>query len=370
MKKYHRSLFLLSAGLLLFNIVGCSSSEYTQPDNPNHFYEQVREDFLIDAEVYDFPNDTPPKVYEGVAKRYSEAEIDAFLIAMGDHLTEWGPLDTFMETYDGTTANGGYIYVEDDSSGLYPTYLSYTHPQSDWWGNYHIYAGQNHYDSSSQHVFADKFMEPVDFSFATAQEAETATRNVLTTIGFDNLILNRTLYIDHNILTQISSVLQEPEWQSLKDNTNPIKNTWTDADDGYIFEFFLSVDSIPMFYGIISQDTYTYCGTSIIVWYQAPGIVQMIVSYPFSPSAIVEEPAQIISAADAICDAKSKLSNILTHTNTVITKVSAEYIYVHDNGRFLLRPVWVIYATYDDVSLPGYSAREYVIIDAITGKEL
>ena len=357
--------------LLLLSLIGCSPSpSRIKHDNSTHFYEQISDTFLIDAEVFGFPTDSIPKVYKGDAIRFTNTEISSLLLSLDTTLDQWNTLDIpLTEAYEGYCSNEGYIYIENDGSGLYPNYLSYAHPLSDWWEDYYIYAGQSHYDNNPHAVFADRFTYPVDFAFATAQEAEASIRSTLSTLGFDDLILNRTLYIDHEVLTEISSILQEPEWQPIKDGTNSIKENWSDADDGYIFEFFLSVDNIPMFYGDISKDTYTYCGSSIVVWYQSSGIVHMTIAWPVLPASIAEEPTQMISSSEALSYAKEKLSSILTRKNTVITQISAEYIYVHDSNGFLLRPVWIIYATCEDASLSDYTYRDYVILDAITGYE-
>ncbi len=355
----------------ILSLMACSSDPVgTQVEDPKHFYEQVSENFLIDAEVSSFPNDSIPKIYLGDCTRFTDSEISSLVLSLNTTLVQWNTLDIpLTEAYEGYCANEGYIYVENDSSGLYPNYLSYSHPLSEWWGNYHIYGGQSHYDNNSDSVFADRFTESVDFAFATAEESENCVRKTLSSLGFDDLFLNRTLYVDDCILTDNSSILQEPEWQPIKGGSNPIKEDWSESDDGYIFEFFLSVDGTPMFYGNISKETYSYLGSSIIVWYQSSGIVQMTVSWPVLPTSVVEEPTQMISASEALSYAKTKLSSILTHKNTVVSNVSAEYIYVHDDDQFLLRPVWIIYSTYEDTSLPDYTYREYIIIDAITGYE-
>ncbi len=356
---------------LLFSLIGCSSSPSSgELVDSTHFYEQVSDTFLIDAEVFGFPPDSIPRVYTGDPTRFDDTEISSLLLSLGTTLDQWNMLDIpLTEAYEGYCSNEGYIYIENDDSGLYPNYLSYSHPLSDWWEDYYIYAGQSHYDNNPHAVFADRFIYPVDFAFATAQEAEASIRSTLSNLGFDDLVLNRTLYIDHEVLTEISSILQEPEWQPIKDGTNSIKENWSEEDDGYIFEFFLSVDNIPMFYGDISKDTYTYCGSSIVVWYQSSGIVQMTIAWPVLPGTVVEEPTKVISASEALSYAKEKLSNILTRKRTTIRRVSAEYIYVHDSNGFLLRPVWIIYATCEDASLSEYTYCDYVIVDAINGYE-
>ena len=49
------------------------------PEAPTHFYEEVQENLLIDAEVTGPPEGVVPKVYEGIMKSFTKEEIDAFL---------------------------------------------------------------------------------------------------------------------------------------------------------------------------------------------------------------------------------------------------------------------------------------------------
>lgn len=371
MKKFPRLTVLALAACLMLGLTGCArdADDLRESDgtDPTHFYEQVREDFRIDAEVVPFPAGVP-KVYEGIRYDFPREDIDAFLTASGDSLTEW-EFTTYamIQYFSGSTASGGGLLVALGNN-LYPSSLSYNHPHADWWGNYHIYAGQNHYDTGAEFVFADRFMEPKDFAFATAREAEDAVRAALSSFGFRDLILNRALYVDHAVMPEITEELKKPEWSELK--PQPVKEEWTAEEDGYIFEFFLPVDGAPLFYGSVSKDTYNYNGASIVVWYQEAGIVWLEVRHPFFPGEVAEAPEKIISAAQALDIARTKLANILTYQDVVISKVSGEYIYVHNNGSFLLRPVWIVYADYSYTLHPEYRNREFVILDAVTGEEI
>lgn len=357
-------------------ILSCSS----EPDpsggeavtDPTHFYEEVREDFLIDADVVAFPGSDTPKVYEGIRLSLTKDQITDFLNANGDPLVEWtSRLDPERATgYTGTTEKDGTFTYCVSNSGLYPSLFEYENSLNEWWGNYHIYAGQQYYDTSSKWVFAHMFMEPKDFDFATAQEAEAAVLELLSGFGLNDLVLNRTLYIDHEILAEITPILQQPEWQPLKGGTNPTKDDWTAADDGYIFEFFPAIDGIPMSYLDILTDTLAYQGSSILVEYQQSGIICLNADGLWAKGDVVEAPEQSISATEALSLARVKLENLRSYDSGTITKVSGEYMYFLDGDRFLLRPVWVVYAAYTLDYLPDSSSLEYVIIDAITGEEI
>lgn len=376
MDKLRRIFALLLAVCLAAGFCGCSRDPAPPGANtatdPTRFYEEVRDDFLIDAEVAGFPAGSVPKVYQGIIRSFPEEQINAFLAANQDAAVGWNSREDVLTRYnEASTARGGSFYATEGigAGKMFPEIFAYSLPQSDWWSRYYIYAGQNHYDTSSRFVFAHMFTEPRDFGFATAREAEERVRDAVSKLGFNDLRLNRTLYIDHEILSQITPILKQPEWQPLKGGANITKEDWTEADDGYIFEFFPAIDGVPMVYPTLFFDTYTYCGASILAWYQENGIVYLLINSCPMPEAVAEEPERILPAAQALSTARQKLGSILTHKNTVISKVSAEYFYVHDGSQFLLRPVWVVYAKYTDTQLPEYPARTYIIIDAITGQE-
>ena len=56
--------------------------------DPTHFYEEVQEDLLIDAEVKGTASGAKPKVYLGEMKVFTKEEIDDFLAWNGDAVSE------------------------------------------------------------------------------------------------------------------------------------------------------------------------------------------------------------------------------------------------------------------------------------------
>lgn len=373
-----RRFFLFGLALCLAGgILGCSS----EPDpsggeavtDPTHFYEEVREDFLIDADVLGFPEDGTPKIYEGSIKAFAKDQIRDFLIAIGDPAVTLEDFYTdFSKGFNGTTSTGG-TFSHSTSSRINTTWdFSYENPESEWYDEYPIYLGQADYESQAQGRLAHMFMKPQDFSFASAEEAEQDIRNCLSILGLDNLLLNRILYLDHKTMKEAGDLLQgDEQWLDMKTGKYPaLKEEWTESDDGYMFEFFYGVNGSPMLHNFLSTDTFHYKGGSVIVWYKASGIVSFSISNPWDCGEVVDDPDHIVSASEALSIARVKLENTLTNSNTVIDKVSLEYMYVPDNDRYLLQPVWVVYAEYTPSLLPDVVNREYIIIDAITGEEI
>lgn len=377
--------------LLLFFVIclsGCanapaetdgSTTTPTMVTDPTHIYEEVREDFLIDAEVIGFPGNDAVTVYEVSPRVITEEQILNFLAANGDSLLEWKDYDhEYYNGCRGNTAYGGDISGRTSSTGLYPGDVSYSTPMTMRWNNCHIYPGQQFYEGNEIFSFAHLFTEPKDFTFATAHEAEIRIREMFAALGIDDLTLLRTFYIDHQILAnEVTPILQTEEWQS-RDKTGyiPTYDDWSEADDGYIFEFVLNLDGIPVVSQYFELDTYAYQGDTFCVWYQSTGVVWLNAHASlWNIEKTVKTVTDRLSAEEALNIARIRLENNKTATNTTVQKISAEYFYVMDGDRFLMRPAWVITAKV--TTKYHFPTSEYIstktnlhIIDAITGEEL
>ena len=369
-----RKLLGLLALSLALALCGCASdTEEPTVTDPTHIYEEVREDFLIDAEVVSFPGDGSVTIYEATPRKLTEEQISNFLSANGDAVTEWtntyDPNRYFGYTAD--TALRGFVGHAVSKSRVYPGSFNYYNHSFVRWRDAQIYASQQHYDDSAQYAFAHLFMEPKDFTFDTAGEAEKKVRELLSLLGFDNLILHRTLYIDHEILAdEVTPALRTDEWQSSTLEGIPTYDDWSADDDGYIFEYFTGVNSIPLFYRDVMGDITTYHGSAVQVWYQSSGIVFLYaISSLWDLGSPVETMSQLILASEALDIAQIKLENTKVYTDTIIDKISGEYIYVPSGDKLLLKPVWVVYAN-STSTFTGITTRKCVVIDAVTGDEL
>lgn len=354
---------------------GCAQEEIEQTQtqmetDPSQFLETVNDRLSIDAPVYPFA-DSNPKVYRATSELFTKEQIEAFLAVCGDSLT--GLEDINMDYYigyDGTTEKGGEnaIYSYTTSDVLLPAHFFYTTTYN-WWSTYMVYGGQEYYDEQPAFSKADMFAEPREFAFSTVADAEKAVRDALAQLGLTDLYLNRTLYVHKEGMEELTKSIEEFNALDLLKPT-PTKNDWTDEDEGYLFEFFQTLDGTPIVYLSKSTDALNYLGANIIVHYQKNGITYLAVEYYLNADDCVETPSSIITASEALEYAKQKLGSVLTRQDASITKVSGEYMYVRENGEFLLRPVWVIYSKYADSGYADFVKWDYVFIDAITGEEI
>lgn len=343
--------------------------------DPTHIYEEVKKDFLIDAEVFGSPAGVIPKVYEGHCHVFTREEIDAFLKKIGDGIAsiDADELIDGDHLYAGTCNSGAIFYERYSEEKDTPSIVfSYYKENAERYNRYPIYINQEDYDDNSGQRLAYLFEEPKDFSFQTSAEAEAAVRGALAALGMEDLVLNRTLYLSHDQLIQAGEVLQGEDLDSgvgKGGETYSLIDDWSEQDDCYVFEFFSGIDGIPLTYHSWKKEAISYCGNGITVWYNAEGIASLQIAFPWTPDEVVEEPERVLSAGEALEVARGKLSNVVTGEETVLTKATLQYFYIQDRDRWLLRPVWEFSIRRPSLWGDGYMF-DYVLVDAVTGEEI
>lgn len=163
------------------------------------------------------------------------------------------------------------------------------------------------------------FTEPKNFSFATEQEAETAVREMLQLLDVGNLELKRTLYLDHEALATAERSELIKGKNAEKGDEIPSKESWTEADDAYMFDFNCAYDGIPMLTTTWSSQTEGYAPVNITVRYNRVGITYLVVQGPLNFDQVAEEPASITSAAEALAVAKEVTQNVVSSYERVLT---------------------------------------------------
>ncbi len=345
--------------------------------DPTHVYGEVKEDFLIDAEVSGPPAGVVLKVYRGHYKTFSKEEIDAFLNLVGDGVAEvlMDGIEGKDYCYFGACTRGGTFAARANADGTTTTANFNYMREENRFIKYPIYISQEDYDGCKNDRLAYMFEEPTDLACGSVEEAEGAVREALAALGLPDVVLNRTLYISHDRMVKADELMQTEEWEGVVKG-NKISQfqeaTWTEADDCYLFEFFCGVDGIPMSYQYWKRETTTYCGNDILVWYDADGVLSLQVDYPWVADEVAEEPESVISAEEALQVVQNKIGNVITGQNQKLQSLSLRYLYRQDGDTWLLIPVWeaAIYQTPKDPDSWMAPSCTYVTVDAITGKEI
>lgn len=354
-----------------------ASREEAAATDPTHIYGEVKEDFLIDAEVSGPPAGVVPKVYRGHYKTFSKEEIDTFLNLVEDGIAEVlvDGIERKDYYYSGTCTSGGKFAAQANADGTTTTAnFSYIREENKFF-EYPIYYGQEDYDSCKSDRLAHLFEEPTDLACGSAAEAEGAVREALAALGLPDVVLNRTLYISHDRMAEADELMQTEEWGGVvkgEEISQFQEGTWTEADDCYLFEFFSGVEGIPMTYQSWKRETTTYCGNEILVWYDAGGVLSLQVEYPWVADEVAEEPETAVSAEEALQVVQNKIGNVITGQNQELQSLSLRYLYRQDGDTWLLIPIWeaAIYQTPKDPNSWMIPSCTYVTIDAITGKEI
>lgn len=349
----------------------------TAPADPNHVYEQVQENLLIDAEIIAPPEGVTPKVYAGELKIFTKAEIEAFLAWNGDGIAEVTRDDTLDQShmYAGNCQSGATFAAEDSIRGLFPSNFWYENP--DLYSRYEaypIYSTALYAEEQSSHYITDLFVEPVAMPFATAEEAEAQVREGLATLNLGELKLNRTLYISHDRMAQAGEILQGEEWAGEAKGgaavTYPQWDDWDAGDDCYMFEFFSAAEGVPMSYRFWSSATTSYVCNGITVWYTKDGVISLQIFGPWRFDRVVEAPEKPVSAAEALAVAKAKYTNIISSQDRVIESVNLAYVYRQDGDGWLLLPVWEVKIRLKASDTVPFDTFLYVGVNAVTGEEL
>ena len=107
-------LMIVCLGVVL---AGCASNSIDPvTTDPTHFYEEVREDFLIDAEVISFPGGGTVTVYEATPRTLTQEQINNFLAANGDAMVGHDGLGMIVLAM--ATIPHGTGYLTDRESGF------------------------------------------------------------------------------------------------------------------------------------------------------------------------------------------------------------------------------------------------------------
>lgn len=369
-------LTLTAAFVFVLSACGEQTPEFASVTDPTHFYEEVREGFLIDAEVYGMPAGMIPCVYVAEPQRFTQEDIGSFLESNGDQIVaSQNKTTAYYDIYSGTCTSGSEFLYQVDANGHPFSVFQYVNKaKSLFIQSYPIYYGEETFLTNPAYMVGGMLTEQKDLSFASAGQAEQEVREKLAALGLGELILIRTLYIDYQTMKEVGELVSTddnyaPIGDPQKNNGYPVKDNWSAADDAYMFSFVISVNGAPMSYYWDQTETATYSGNEVIVWFTADGIVSLTVTTPWSLTEKDETQGVCVSAGAALTLAKEKLGNVLTYDNLIIEKIALEYYYAQNGNTWSLIPIWLVTASYEMEYSNGRN-YEYIRVDATTGLEI
>lgn len=390
-----KSICLLAALAIAGGCVGCSGNppatptgqgttateptvnQYKDP-SATHFYEEVREGFLVDAEVIAPAGNNPCQSYYAEPLWFDATQMEAFLKANGDTFVSGADDENaFYIMYNVECGSGSTIYYEKVHN--HPgTRLIYRNREAyHYYSEYFVIPSLGVDGNPFEHVPTNYFLDKKDFSFATAEQAEQEVRQALAALGLSGeLSTYLTLYIDHETMAQVGQMLATDEeyspigpiGESRPNNGFDLKDDWSEADDAYAFIFTVDIDGIPLAYKDWHGETASYIGCSVEVCYTASGIVYLNIRSPWDIKEPAGDPVTLVTAGAAVETVKQTLVNVLTYRDVVIEQASLEYHYIQDGTRWQLIPVWIVKSSYE--SWDGGRAYMDSMINAVTGQEI
>lgn len=347
---------------------------------PTHVEKIIDENFSIDADIVGVPENGMAGVYTASPARLTKERIQEFVRACGNDVTSSKESDDgSMAYYTGECTNGytfTYMYgIEGVNNHPYAEFQYSDTARYRTYYDYPIYVGEEDYVTNPDYSVGWMFTEPKEFAFFLEEKAEQVVRDALAVLGLTDLMLLRTLYIDHNTLAEAGKLLATderftPMTGEKENNGYKLRDDWSEEEDAYMFSFAISVDGVPMSYLYDeSGATATYCGSEITVWYTKYGITSLHVNTPWVIKEEKSAPEQLVSAQTALEVVKEKYIYDILRTDKKVEELRLVYRYAQDRSQWLLRPTWVARVSFSHAE-PSVRYCEFMYIDALTGKEL
>ena len=347
---------------------------------PTHVEEVIDENFSIDADIVGAPENGMAGVYTASPARLTKERIQEFVRACGNDVTSSKESDDgSMAYYTGECTNGYTLTnmhgIEGVNNHPYAEFQYSDTARHRTYYDYPIYVGEEDYVTNPDYSVGWMFTEPKEFAFASEQTAKQAARDALAVLGLTDLMLLRTLYIDHNTMAEAGKLLATDErfapiMGEEENNGYKLRDDWSEEEDAYMFSFAISVDGVPMSYLYDSNGaTAAYCGSEVIVWYTKYGITSLHVYTPWVIQGEKSAPEQLVSAQTALEVVKEKYRYDLYRTDKKVEELRLVYRYVQDRSQWLLRPTWAARVSFSYAD-PGVRFCEFMYVDALTGKEL
>ena len=156
--------------------------------------------------------------------------------------------------------------------------------------------------------------------------------------------------------------------------TYEFKDSWTEEDDCYFFQFCTGIDGISTVKSLQSSPLLFIQPGYIQVYYNESGIVKLIAGYLWEPTVVIEEPATIVSATEAMGVVREKLNGVYFGHDVQVMEIALRYQVIQNYNSWKLSPVWEVLMCEKNVtgqwSGDTYDAYSYILIDAVTGEEM
>ena len=253
-----------------------------------------------------------------------------------------------------------YYYETDEASVSVGSNLDYVADNWVWKSNFGPSVLSNaegiSYISSS---------EGTDLPFCTIEDAEKDIKETFRQLGYEDVQVKRVHSIDHKIMQEKETYLLDNKQYLMEQEAGkrpPKKETWTDEDDGYLFELRVVVNGLPILCGqrILADDT-TIIGGEAFAGYGSEGIEYLQLNTKYHVTA--KETTSILPYEEILASLEKRYEDLITDPQTEISDVQLSYYPIIETDQRKLIPAWA------STEETGNGTR-YIYLNAVDGTEL
>lgn len=353
----------------VFLFAGCQKKEeiskeryvWKNTEIPQTVKEKITEDITIDAKVRVLPGfeDGKADVWNVVRCVMDKENIFTVLSQGRKEFEEW------TEEHGTETA---YHYDFSDSSKLLiakyeMNYLSELSAHL----SKCVRLGKNEIDNNTA-VFESA---PKDLPFMTREEAQKNCYQMLSDLKREAYAEPlRSFSFEHTLLQEQEVVFDMGDQDSTDPSTVP-KESWTEDDDCYYFEFLPMVEKcgiVPEAY--VQSEKIAPVGLNEVI-YGKNGVVDFRDSGQFEVEKVLEQEKPLLNYETALQKIKNYYENVMTDKSLTVKEIYLGYVFLFEEKEYQYQaePAWVFKTENKNIST-GYIFYENVVIDAVTGEEI
>lgn len=207
--------------------------------------------------------------------------------------------------------------------------------------------------------------EAADLPFCTIEEALGDIRETLQALGYEGAQVQNIHSIDHKSMEEKEAQALEDEAYQREQEAGrrpPEKDSWTDEDDGYLFELRVELNGLPILCSTrVLPDDSTVAGGEAYAGYGSTGIEYLELGVLYRITEKKAEP--LLPYGQILNILVERYNNLIVDSPTVVSDVQLAYYPIIENEQRKLLPVWAFKAETGTTS-------QYIYINAIDGTEL
>lgn len=359
-------------------LTGCMDADMVQDinlENGTHVQEYLDDGLEIDL-VINYPDKSVPHIYRTGLPRLDNEVAHAFLAAIGDPLVEIlhdAVEDGWHNVALRTEKDAYFAYNRSEKDINLPGYaLSYSLPMYSDYSLAFLNYGSQRETSPLDNSFL--YREQKEFAFGTSEQARQQAESILRSLGIENAMLEETLYLDHELMTNYLRTPEAAEAIEVYNAQGLVDTGYDDSYDAYFFRFTLAQDGVLATAHRLETATSFIGATEMTILINAEGPVSVIVGMPWLFLDVEETPASLISPDTVLWEVMNQELDTLTEFPRIIDDLRLEYLPVQAGDHWLRMPIWIVSVLYKGaIVLSETECRDehrFYLFDAVSGERI